>query len=92
MAETTNTITVDPNGTIVAEGPDATRLYALIHARRMLGLEIRTGLKMSRGISILANLQDAGITTKRTKKGALRDLEAHLRDAYGWDVEPLKVD
>jgi hypothetical protein len=69
-------------GAIVAEGPEGVALYRLLTIRRGLKLEIETGMKLSRGISTLAILQREGITAKRTKKGALADLEAYLAENY----------
>lgn len=59
------------------EGIEYARLATFAHA---LALEINTGLKMSRGLSVLANAQRSGYTDKRTKKGALRDIIALQRE------------
>lgn len=61
---------------ITGEHIEFARLIAL---RAALNLEIRTGMKRSsRGRSTLALVQAAGITDKRTKKGAYQDLDAHI--------------
>jgi len=46
-------ITVHDDGTIIAAGAEAVQVYAFLAARRMLRLEIMTGMKMSRGQSAL---------------------------------------
>lgn len=51
----------------------APEIYNLIQCRSALKLQIRTGLKHSRG-SVLAHCQRQGWTQKRTMKGAFADL------------------
>jgi hypothetical protein len=65
------TITVD-----TPEGIEMFRLLAIAHA---LSLEVNTGMKMSRGVSVLAVAQRDGLTVKRTKKGALKDVIAYIQ-------------
>lgn len=57
--------------------------------RRMLKLEIETGMIMSRGGSPLRAVQQAGITAKRTRRGAYADLDAAIVAAGGESV-PLR--
>jgi hypothetical protein len=57
--------------------------------RRGLKLEIETGMKLTRGRSTLAMVQAAGVTTKRTKRGAYADLDAWMV-AQGFDSVPLR--
>jgi hypothetical protein len=58
------------------EGIEYTRLATFAQA---LAFEINTGIKMTRG-SVLASAQRSGYTSKRTKKGALRDIIALQRE------------
>lgn len=50
--------------------------YRLLMLRRALKLEIETGMKMWRGVSIIKVLQADGITTARSKDKAYADLDA----------------
>lgn len=50
--------------------------YRLLMLRRALKLEVETGMKMWRGVSIVAVLQNDGITTARSKRKAFADLDA----------------
>jgi len=60
----------------------------LLTLRSGLGLEIKTGMKLTRGRSPLAIIQGMGITNKRTKKGAYADLDAHIV-SLGGQPRPL---
>ena len=66
----------DENGTML-DTPEDIQMFAYLQAAYRLSLEIRTGLKFRQ--STLAAVQRAGITTKRTKKGGLRDLIAFIQ-------------
>jgi hypothetical protein len=50
--------------------------YRLLMIRRALKLEIETGMKMWRGVSIVSVLQRDGITTAKRKDKAYADLDA----------------
>jgi len=50
--------------------------YRLLMLRRALKLEIETGMKMWRGVSIPQVLQADGITTAKRKDKAYADLDA----------------
>lgn len=50
--------------------------YRLLMLRRALKLEIETGMKMWRGVSIVKVLQADGITTANRKDKAYADLDA----------------
>ena len=63
---------------VMITGAENIAMVRLLAIRSGLGLEIRTGMKMSRGYSPLAILQREGITTKKTKRGAWKDLDAHI--------------
>jgi hypothetical protein len=65
-------------GAIVITGAEQIAMARLLAIRSGLGLEIRTGMKMSSRYSPLAILQREGITSKRTKKGAWKDLDAYI--------------
>lgn len=63
----------------VVTGTKDINMFMLLAARGALGLEIRTGMVPSnRGPSLLSKLQAAGITAKRTKKGAWTDLDNYI--------------
>lgn len=79
-------ITKTDDGSIIVEG-DSVEMYRLLVLRRGLDLEIRTGIRMGHG-SILARLQQDGITKKGTKKGALADLNKHIKKLGGPDMRP----
>jgi hypothetical protein len=51
-----------------------------ITLRAALGLEIKTGMHASRGVSIMAILQREGITAARTKKKAWDDIDKFCTD------------
>lgn len=61
-------ITSTPHA-IVADGPDGVSLFRLVTIKHALDLEIKTGMKLSRG-SILKIANDAMGTNFRTKKAA----------------------
>jgi hypothetical protein len=63
---------------VMITGAENIAMVRLLAIRSGLGLEIRTGMKMSRGYSPLAILQREGITTKKTKRGAWKDLDAYI--------------
>jgi len=64
-------------GTMIT-GAEHIAMARLLAIRSGLGLEIRTGMKMSNRYSPLAILQNEGITTKRTKRGAWADLDKYI--------------
>jgi hypothetical protein len=80
-------IEISDAGTMVT-GPDV-MTFRWMTVRRGLKLEIETGMKLTRGANVLRIVQDAGITTKRTKRGAYADLDAWMV-AQGFDSVPLK--
>jgi hypothetical protein len=51
-------------GSVIATGPDATRFFTLVSLASALGLEINTGLKLSRGASALDAAKIQGIIPK----------------------------
>lgn len=52
--------------------------YRLLMLRRALKLEIETGMKMWRGVSIVKVLTADGITVARSKRAAYADLDAYV--------------
>jgi len=73
------TIVETGGGTSINMRDEHTARYVRLAAvKRGLSIEIKTGLKTSRGASPLQVAQDMGVTVKRTKKGALKDVEAEL--------------
>ncbi len=73
MTDTTAT----ESGTIVLTGAQIPA-YRLLMLRRALKLEIETGMKMWRGVSIVSVLKADGITTASRKDRAYADLDAHI--------------
>jgi hypothetical protein len=67
-----------PGGGTMVTGAEDIAMVRLLAIRSGLGLEIRTGMKMSRGYSPLAILQREGITTARSKRKAWADLDAYI--------------
>lgn len=63
------------NEPIVLEGAQIDA-YRLLMLRRALKLEIETGMKMWRGVSIVKVLKADGITTATKKDKAYADLDA----------------
>jgi len=73
------TVTQHAGGTSIDMSDEHTRLYTqLVMVKGALSIEVRTGLKTSRGRSPLQVAQALGVTTKKTKKGALKDVEAAI--------------
>jgi hypothetical protein len=66
----------DHDGPIILDQPEQIQMFAYLQSLHRLALEINTGLKFRQ--STLAAVQNAGITSKRTKKGALKDLLAFI--------------
>lgn len=63
------------DGTIVVENPG--RVFKLLQIKHMLSIEVNTGLTHSRGSVLKAAQREFGIKS-RTKRGALREVEALL--------------
>jgi len=74
-------------GTMIT-GEDVSR-FRWVTVRRGLKLEIETGMKLSRNANPLRIVQNAGITTKRTKRAAYADLDRWMV-AQGFDSVPLR--
>lgn len=82
----------DPSGYkfIMPNVPPYLIMPALLQARAMLKIEIKTGLRHSKG-SILRKCQIAGVTEKRTKRGALVDVNEIIKALGGpEDRNPIK--
>lgn len=77
-----------PGGGTMITGAKDIAFVRLLSIRSGLGLEIRTGMKMSRSYSPLSILQREGITNKRTKRGAYADLDKHIV-SLGGESKPL---
>lgn len=65
-------------GATFFDGPEAVDLFRLVALKSALSLEIRTGMKMSRGVSTLAVANEALGTTYRRKQDALDHLTGVL--------------
>ena len=65
----------DTTGTITLTGAQIPA-YRLLMLRRALKLEIETGMKMWRGVSIVNVLRNEGITEAKRKDKAYADLDA----------------
>jgi hypothetical protein len=66
----------------VLDTPDQIAMWRLMSFRSMLQIEIKTGLRHSRG-SVLKAAQQQGLTDKRTKIGAYKDIDALIVTAGG---------
>jgi hypothetical protein len=67
--------------TVCIDTPEGIEAYRCLALYSALKLEVRTGMKMSRGISTLKILQEQyGVKSKR-KDAALTEWEGILRDA-----------
>lgn len=64
----------------IIEGADIER-FQLIRMRKALELEMRTGMKHSRGSVLAAAQQQFGIKS-RTKAGAVTELQSLLEQSY----------
>lgn len=70
--------------------PEHMQMPALLQLRAMLKIEIKTGMIHSKG-SILKRCQQHGITKKRTKRGALADLNEVIKVLDGpEDCNPIE--
>jgi hypothetical protein len=77
----------DNQGPIIIDTPEGIHMWRMLSFRSALSLEIKTGMKFSRG-SVLAAAQAQGLTTKRTKKGAYADIDAIIV-SLGGESKPL---
>jgi len=68
------------DGSFIITEPDEIRMFSLLSMRGRLHLELK-GIQF--GKSTLAALQRQGITTKRTKKAALIDLNNYIESLGG---------
>lgn len=89
-------ITVSEHGTIAADGPQGVETFRMIAMRSALSLEIRTGMKMSRGASAsqIATeqiLRPAGLVApgKRPNKQTVYRLLNDLMVQHGYEDKPL---
>jgi hypothetical protein len=64
----------------IADTPEKVAMVRLLTIAHGLATEINTGMKMTR-VSVLTVAQRDGLTVKRTKKGALRDVVKALKAA-----------
>jgi len=78
---------VDNGEPIVITGEDKIRAVMWIRLAHMLALEVNTGMSHSRGSAMKAANQLSG-STKRTKRGALKDYVAWLRQQIDWEPSP----
>ena len=72
------------DGHIILDTPEQIIMARFLAARAALRLQVRTGMKLSRGRSAIQIAQQSGWTTKRTAKGALNDLN-DIAEAMGLD-------
>ena len=70
---------------IVVDSADAMRHMRHCQLIGALKIETRTGMKMSRGGSVLAVAQREFGVTSRPKKGALDELPRMYKETYGWE-------
>ena len=72
------------NGPIILDTPEQIAVARFLTVRSGLRLQVRTGMKLSRGRSAIQIAREAGWTTKRTAKGALDDLN-DLAEQMGFE-------
>ncbi len=70
-------VTTNDDGTQTFTGPDID-VYKVLMVRQGLILKIDTGMELTRTISSLAVAKRDGLTTKRTCRGALVDVNKWL--------------
>lgn len=76
------------NETIIIDTPEGIQFVRLLSFRSAMGLEIRTGMKMSRGRSVFQLAREQGLATKRSKRDVYAELDA-LVVAAGGESKPL---
>lgn len=81
-------IEVSETGAMAFDGPEAVNVFRWMMIRRMLKMEIETGMRASR-FPIVPQIQAEGITTKRNKRAAYADLDAWMV-AGGAESLPLR--
>jgi hypothetical protein len=67
----------------ILEGPEEIEMGRILAVRSALGLEIKTGMKMSRGVSVLKLANDITGSTARNKVKAYEALNAFIVDRLG---------
>ena len=77
---------LDGGGTVITGRADI-HFVGLLGARRMMLLEIETGLKYRSGVNLFQDCRDAGISSARLKKDVVNDLERYLKKTYDWHGE-----
>ena len=73
--------------TMVIDTPEGIEHYRMCALISGLRLEIKTGIKYARGVSLIKVAQQYGCT-KNTKKGALVWMEDFYKATYGLDFGP----
>lgn len=71
-------------GPIILDTPEQIEMARFLTVRAALRLQVRTGMKLSRGRSAIQIAQRSGWTTKRTAKGALADMN-DIAESIGMD-------
>jgi hypothetical protein len=86
-----NGIEVTADGTIVASGPDGVKAYDILAMRTALRLEIRTGMVMRNGYSLVQACIKRGYVPAgvRTKKSAYIYLDRLAASLPGQASKPL---
>lgn len=67
---------VTQSGAVVIDTPEGIEMVRLLTFRRAMRLEIRTGMKLSRGRSVFAIAREQGLSKKRAKKDVYADIDA----------------
>jgi hypothetical protein len=86
-----NGITIDESGNIIAEGPEGVMAYDILSMRAALRLEIRTGMVMRNGYSLVQACIKRGYVPAgvRTKKAAYVHLDRLAASLPGQSPKPL---
>jgi len=78
-------------GGFVVTGEADIQVYRLLAIRRGLKLEIETGMKMSRGVSMMKLAKATCQSSKNTKRGVYADYDAFLVSSFPTlDSAPLR--
>lgn len=76
-------LTKEHQMSIMLTTPEQIKAARLLAIRSALKFEVQTGMKMTRGRSVLTLAREAGMTTKRNKAAALVEVNAFIAENYG---------
>lgn len=79
---------VTQSGAVVIDTPEGIEMVRLLSFRSAMGLEIKTGMKLSRGRSAFRLAKEQGLTTTTSKRKAYGEIDALVVQG-GMDSKPL---